>query len=230
MKTSGSAAEIQAEGLPDLGSFDWGEEKLTRKEKLFCFFLAHPDSRGNASLAARKAGYDENSVKHIGYRLLRKPKIKKAIRRLEQAFYAESIGDAYGKVIRRLINRAVVDRASLYRFETAASDKGCEWLKVTPKPPDELTEEQKDLIEGVEFSQGLANYRLYPSEKAEKEIMRLYERMRGTEGEGGYGGEAVVEVMRDGWQAKVSIMQRNSEMAALAGLRRDPGQARAEED
>lgn len=221
-----------ADGLPDIGGFDWGSERLTRKEKLFCFFLAHPDTRGNASLAARKAGYDANSVKHIGYRLLRKGKIRSAIRRLERAFYAESIGDAYGKVIKRLVNRATVDRASLYSFETVVNDAGQERLKVTPKAPGELTDAQRDLIEGVEYSSacGLPNYRLYPSEKAEREIMRLHERMQGAERDAGYDSEAVVEVIKGGLQVKASIIQKNSEMAALANLRDSPSELRAEED
>ena len=226
-----AAAIPETEALPDIDSVDWGEEKLTKKEKLFCFWYAHPDTHGNASLAARKAGYSD---RRTGYALLQKGKIRKAVALLEGTIRKESIADSYNRVMQRHINRATLDRTSLFNFETAVSDKGQEYLKITPKRPEELTDAQKDLIEGVEYSgvYGIANYRLYPADKAEREIIRLHERLQGGDkGGAGFDAETVIDVIsvKEGLQVKARLMQRNSEIAALANLR-DSTDARAEED
>ena len=228
------AAAAEREALPDLDSIDWGEEKFTHREKLFCFYYAHPETGGNAALAARKAGYTKETAKRAGFSLLQRGKIKKAVARLNGIIRGEAIEDAYNKVIQKYINRVTIDRTSFYNFETVTSDKGTEHLKVTPKKPEELTEAQKDLIECVEYSgnYGLPNYRLYPADKAEKEIARMYERMNGLDRQdAGLDTETIVDVVsvKEGLQVKARLMQRNSEIAALANLR-DSTEARAEED
>ena len=233
-KKKEAAAAPEKEALPDLDSIDWGGEKFTRREKLFCFWYAHPDEGGNAALAARKAGYAKETAKRAGYSLLQKGKIRRAVARLDGTIRKEAIADAYNRVIQKHINRATVDRTSFYRFETVISDKGTEHLKVTPKMPEELTCAQKDLVESVEYSgnYGLPNYKLYPADKAEKEIVRLYERMNGLDKQdAGYDTAAVVDVIsvKEGLQVKTRLMQRNSEIAALANLR-ESTEARAEED
>ena len=227
-------AAAEREAAPDLDSIDWGGEKYTRKEKLFCFWYAHPDAGGNAALAARKAGYTRATAKSAGYSLLQKGKIRRALERLVGTIRKEAIADAYNRVIQKHINRATLDRTSFYNFETVVSDKGTEHLKVTPKKPEELTEAQKDLIECVEYSgnYGLPNYRLYPADKAEKEIARMYERMHGLDRQdAGFDTETVVDVisLKEGLQVKTRLMRKNSEIAALANLR-DSTDARAEED
>ena len=227
-------AAAESEAAPDLDSIDWGGEKFTRREKLFCFWYAHPDAGGNAALAARKAGYTRATAKSAGYSLLQKGKIRRALERLGGTIRKEAIADAYNRVIQKHINRATLDRTSFYNFETVISDNGNERLKVTPKKPEELTEAQKDLIECVEYSgnYGLPNYKLYPADKAEKEIARMYERMHGLDRQdAGYDTETVVDVvsLKEGLQVKARLMQRNSEIAALANLR-DSTDARAEED
>ena len=231
-KKEASAAEREA--LPDLDSIDWGGEKFTRREKLFCFYYAHPETGGNAALAARKAGYTKETAKRAGFSLLQRGKIKKAVARLNGTIRGEAIADAYNRVIQKQINRATVDRTSFYRFETVTSDNGTEHLKVTPKKPEELTEAQKDLIECVEYSgnYGLPNYKLYPADKTEREIARMYERMNGLDRQdAGLDAETIVDVvsLKEGLQVKARLMQRNSEIAALANLR-DNTEARAEED
>lgn len=227
-------AIAEKEAAPDLDSIDWGGEKFTRKEKLFCFWYAHPETGGNAALAARKAGYASGTAKNAGCSLLRKGRIRRALARLDGTIRKEAIADAYNRVIQKHINRATVDRTSFYRFETVISDKGTEHLKVTPKMPEELTDAQKDLVECVEYSgnYGLPNYKLYPADKAEKEIARMYERMSGLDRQGaGFDAETVVDVisLKEGLQVKARLMQRNSEIAALANLR-ESTEARAEED
>ena len=227
-------AAAEREALPDLDSINWGEEKFTYREKLFCFYYAHPETGGNAALAARKAGYTKETARRAGFSLLQKGKIKRAVARLNGIIRGEAIADAYNRVIQKQINRATLDRTSFYNFETVISDNGNERLKVTPKMPEELTEAQKDLIECVEYSgnYGLPNYRLYPADKAEREIVRMYERMNGLDRQDArLDAEAVVDVisLKEGLQVKARLMQRNSEIAALANLR-DSTDARAEED
>ena len=228
-------AAPEKEIAPDLDSIDWGEEKLTKREKLFCFWYAHPETGGNAALAARKAGYTRGTAKNAGHSLLQRGKIKRAVALLEGTVKKEAIACAYNKIIQKHINRATVDRTSFYRFETVANDNGTERLKVTPKMPEELTESQKDLIESVEYSgnYGLPNYKLYPAEKSEKEIVRMFERMHGLDRQdAGFDAETVVDVvsLKEGLRVKARLMQRNSEIAALAGLRDSSSDARAEED
>lgn len=217
----------------DLASFDWGDAKLTDKEKLFCFWLAHPATRGNASLAARKAGYSQKSSPLLGSRLRSKDKLKPVIKRLEDSFLKTSVEDAYRKILQKQINRALVDRTGLFSYEFLTNDSGAQYLKITPKPPEELTSEQRDCIEGVEFSgvYGTANYKLASSERAEKEIIRIYEKTNGIgESDSAFDVETVVDVIRGNLQVKTKLINANREIAAHSDLRNDASEDRAEED
>lgn len=42
-------------------------------------YTSHPDAVGNASKAAKMAGYSPKSAKELGYKLVHKPHVKKAI-------------------------------------------------------------------------------------------------------------------------------------------------------
>lgn len=224
---------MRKEDFVNIESIDWGEAALTRREKLFCFWYAHPETRRNAAEAARRAGYSKPSAKRIASRLLKKEKVREAVRRAEKCLFDTSITDCYNAILRKTINRVTIDRTSLYRFESVIDGEGGELLKVTPKKPEELTAAQKDLIECVEYSGscGLPNYRLYPSEKADREIIRLHELMSEAEREsGGYDVETVVDVVKDTLQVKARLMRRNREIAESAELREGTGEARAEED
>lgn len=66
-----------SEGQKPEASNEPSEKRLTWKEERFIW--AYIDNGGNASLAAREAGYAPHSARWMGYELLKKPYISEAI-------------------------------------------------------------------------------------------------------------------------------------------------------
>jgi hypothetical protein len=68
-----------------LAAYDWGEEKLTEKQRQFIFYFTWPGQDGFhcAMRAAKKAGYSQGVVNSLVYKMLRDPKIQKLIQRFE---------------------------------------------------------------------------------------------------------------------------------------------------
>ena len=57
----------------DLDSFDYGDVKLTQKEKLFILWYTYPASSSyhDSAKSARKAGYSQKNARMSGYNLRR---------------------------------------------------------------------------------------------------------------------------------------------------------------
>lgn len=202
----------------DLTSYDWKDVRLSRMQKLFIFWFTYPGSPAfhESAKAARKAGYSEKSARSSGYALRQNPEILSLIQEFDARFQS-SIDDAYKRIIRRKIVRAEFDAASFYRF----SDEGDVFLK----NPDELTEEQKLCIDGIDFAgqKSIPNYKLPNRTAEENALIALYEKAHGQENKDGYEVETTAEIIKGNLQVKTKVMSINAETALVSELKNNGG-------
>jgi hypothetical protein len=135
-----------------LTAYDWGEEKLTEKQRQFIFYFTWPGQDGFhcAMRAAKKAGYGQAVANSLVYKMLRDPKIQKLIQRFEgQA--KESVHDAAQRFIQEKIIRADYDIADFYDITDYFNEKTGEVSKsFNLKDLQELTKEQRLCIDSID--------------------------------------------------------------------------------
>jgi hypothetical protein len=148
-KASQKAAQSQT---GELAAYDWGDEKLTDKQRQFVFYYTWPGQDGFhcAMRAAKKAGYGQAVANSLVYKMLRDPKIQKLIQKFEgQAKTA--VHDAAQRFIQEKIIRADYDVKDYYDISEYSNEKTGEVSKkFNLKDLRDLTKEQRICIDGIE--------------------------------------------------------------------------------
>ena len=110
-------------------------KNLTDKQELFCTYYV--SNGGKGSVAARTAGYSENSCREQSYELLRKPPVQDRIRQLMEQHFG-TIAPDMADVLKQLALNA---RSELVRYNSAkdlldrAGFKGVEKILNLGGPP-----------------------------------------------------------------------------------------------
>ena len=212
----------------DLDSFDYGDVKLTQKEKLFILWYTYPASSSyhDSAKSARKAGYSQKNARMSGYNLRHNPKIAPLIAQFDKDVVKTGIEDAYHRIIQRKIARSEFKGLDFYNIEN-----GKIHTSVTIKKPEELTEEQKLCIDGLEFvgQQSIPNYKLPNRTAEENKLIELYEKINGEGNKEGFEVETTAEIIKGNLQVKTKLIRANAEITELSGLR-DKAEERTEED
>jgi hypothetical protein len=152
-KTTKATSQPQT-GL--LAAYDWGDEKLTDKQRQFIFYFTWPGQDGFhcAMRAAKKAGYGQAVANSLVYKMLRDPKIQKLIQKFEGQAKA-SVHDAAQRFLQEKIIRADYKVKDFFDVEDQISVKTGNMRRVfIPKPPETLTDEQLLCIDNIEPVQG----------------------------------------------------------------------------
>ena len=217
----------------DLDSFDYGDVKLTQKEKLFILWYTYPASSAyhDSAKSARKAGYSQKNARMSGYNLRHNPKIAPLIAQFDKDVVKTGIEDAYHRIIQRKIARSEFQGLDFYNIENHIAENGKIHTSVTIKKPEELTEEQKLCIDGLEFvgQQSIPNYKLPNRTAEENKLIELYEKINGEGNKEGYEVETTAEIIKGNLQVKTKLIRANAEITELSGLR-DKAEERTEED
>ena len=217
----------------DLDSFDYGDVKLTQKEKLFILWYTYPASSSyhDSAKSARKAGYSQKNARMSGYNLRHNPKIAPLIAQFDKDVVKIGIEDAYHRIIQRKIARSEFKGLDFYNIENHIAENGKQYTSVTIKQPEELTEEQKLCIDGLEFvgQRSIPNYKLPNRTAEENKLIELYEKINGEGNKEGFEVETTAEIIKGNLQVKTKLIRANAEITELSGLR-DKAEERTEED
>lgn len=219
----------------DLDSYDYGEGvKLTQKEKLFIFWYTYPETTAyhDAAKAARRAGYSQKSARINGYQLKNNSKVAPIIAKFDKDIVKTGIEDAYHRIIKRKTIRAEFNGLDFYEIEDYVNEDGKRFTNVSIKKPEELTEEQKQCIDGVDFvgQRSIPNYKLPNRNAEENKLIELYEKMNGEDKKDGYEVETTAEIIKGNLQVKTKVMRKNAEIAELSELKNNDSTEREEED
>lgn len=217
----------------DLDSFDYGDVKLTQKEKLFILWYTYPASSSyhDSAKSARKAGYSQKNARMSGYNLRHNPKIASLIAQFDKDVVKTGIEDAYHRIIQRKIARSEFQGLDFYNIENHIAGNGKIHTIITVKQPEELTEEQKLCIDGIEFvgQHSIPNYKLPNRTAEENKLIELYEKINGEGNKEGYEVETTAEIIKGNLQVKTRVVKANSEITELSELR-NKTEERTEED
>lgn len=217
----------------DLDSFDYGDVKLTQKEKLFIFWYTYPESNAyhDSAKSARKAGYSQKNARMSGYHLRHSPKIAPLIAKFDKNTVKTGLEEAYHRIIQRKIARSEFKGLDFYKIEDYTTEEGNVYTNVSIKKPEELSEEQKLCIDGIEFAgqRSIPIYKLPNRTAEENKLIELYEKINGEGNKEGYEVETTAEIIKGNLQVKTKIIRANSEITELSELR-NKTEDRTEED
>jgi hypothetical protein len=182
---------------PVFSASDWGDTKLTEKQRAFIFYFTWPGQEGFHCVlrAARRAGYVESTAKTNAYSLLHNPKIQKLITKFESAAKA-SVHDAAARFVQEKIIRADFDVADFFQSSTWTNEKTGEVnKKFEIKDLDELTPEQRLCIDGIDAKGGVPVLVLADRQKERDSVIALDRVWNGAAGGDGQDVEEIKEVI-----------------------------------
>lgn len=212
-------------GTPvDMETMEWSEGcKLSDKEKRWVFWYTYPGDIGfkNGHNAALLAGYAKTAAACMGSRHKARPDIQKEVTRILKALRDTKLAEEYDRIIDRKISRANFNVKDFYKkvMRTDPDTKKAYETEVL-KDIDELSIEQQELIDGVDFrsQRGIRVYTFPNRDKAMDDVIKLYRESIGKSDIDGYDVEAVADIVKEKLSVKMTVRRRNEELAAQSGI------------
>jgi hypothetical protein len=226
---------IPKEAAVDLSAFDWGGEKLTRRQKLFVAWFCTPgtDSFRRAARAARKAGYTKTTAATHAYKIRKDPKIDRLIKRFEETIGKTDLIDTAKRWLHEKIIRGGYDVKDFFRLERYTDpDTGEPAQKLFLKNFDEMTPEQRLCIDGIDVKgqKGAAVYLLPDRERVRDFLIQYCLKEEAGADSGGYDVETLTEIIKGEVQVKTRVINRNQTILEKAGGFYHPSAEPAEEE
>lgn len=213
-------------------------QNLTDAQRLFVFHYANQSNlKKNAAEAARLAGYSEKTAKTQAGQLLKNPlilaEIKNINTQLLKNFTKLDLESTVKAIIERKQARLNMRAEEFYNIERKTTDDGFEYVNAMIKTPEELTDEQKELIEDVEFvgQRSIPHYKIPSKTQTENELLKIYKDLKDTEENGNdFDIETTAEIIGEKLQVKTKVIKQNRETAEMSELAAIGAITREEED
>ncbi len=213
-------------------------QNLTDAQRLFVFHYANQSNlKKNAAEAARLAGYSKKTAKTQAGQLLKNPlilaEIKNINTQLLKNFTKLDLESTVKAIIERKQARLNIRAEDFYNIERKTTDDGFEYVNAMIKTPEELTEEQKELIEDVEFvgQRSIPHYKIPSKTQTENELLKIYKDLKDTEDNGNdFDIETTAEIIGEKLQVKTKVIKQNRETAEMSELAAIGAITREEED
>jgi hypothetical protein len=220
------ALKLPDKAVINLSAFDWGEEKLTRRQKLFVAWFCTPGTDGYhcAMKAARKAGYTETTAHTVAHKMRRDPKIDKLIRQFDDTIGKVNIIDTAQRWIQEKIIRGDYDINDFYEIQAYQNPKTGEFnQQAVLKPLEALTPEQRLCIDGIDVKgqKGVTVYTLPDREKVRDSLIALVHKQNMNKDDGDEE-EETLEIIMERLSLKKTIRHAKDEVGKIAGLVRLP--------
>ena len=136
-------------------------------------------------------------------------------------------------IIKRKTTRLYINPEDFYNIERKTTDDGFEYVNAMIKTPEELTDEQKELIEDVEFvgQRSIPHYKIPSKTQTENELLKIYKDLKDTEDNGNdFDIETTAEIIGEKLQVKTKVIKQNRETAEMSELAAIGAITREEED
>jgi hypothetical protein len=207
--------------IVDLSSYDWGDEKLTERQKYFIIWFCTPgqESYHCGMKAARKAGYTASTAHDAAYKMRREPKIDKLIKKFEDSIGKFNLLDAAQKWLQEKIIRGNYDVKDFYETVEYVNERtGEPHTKLVLKPLEELTPEQRLCIDGMDIKgqKGIMVYQLPEREKVRDSLISYLQKKEADRDDEGYDIETLTEIIKGEVKVKTRIINKNREIMAKA--------------
>jgi hypothetical protein len=198
----------------DLSAFDWGNEKLTDKQKLFVVWFSMPGTEyfHCAMKAARKAGYSPKKAAAGAYNIRRDPRIEKLIKQFDDSIGKTNILDAAERYLQEKIIRAEYDINDFYELkEYVDAVTGQPKKKLLLKDLETLTPEQRLCIDGIDVKgqQGIPVFILADRQKERDSIIALAKKTGIDIPDEEFDIETIAELIKGNIQVKTKLIKWN---------------------
>lgn len=197
----------------DYDSFDWGGEKLSKREKDFILYYSLPGQDGFLApiIAARKAGYKESTCKDAVTRIKKDKKIKKVIENILESYSKSSIRNAFYKAISEKIKRATYNIKDYYTDKVIFNPETGESINtIVAIPMKDIPKDKLSVIDNVVFSSnGMISYKLPNREKEITDILKLNDLLNNDSKNDEYNVETSIELIREQMENVSKIRIRN---------------------
>lgn len=205
--------------------FKW-TQSLTDAQRLFIFHYCNQNSlKKNAAEAARLAGYSVKTANVQAKQLLMMPYILSEIKNINAQILKNltklNLESTVKDIIARKQARLNMKPYDFYDIEKMVIGEGFEYTSATIKTPDQLTDEQKELIEDIEFvgQKSIPHYKLPSKIQTENELLKIYKDMKDNEEQGNdFDVETTAEIIGEKMQLKTKIIRANKETADMSEL------------
>lgn len=205
--------------------FKW-TQSLTDAQRLFIFHYCNQSSlKKNATEAARLAGYSVKTANVQAKQLLTTPYILSEIKNINAQILKNltklNLESTVKDIIARKQARLNMKPYDFYDIEKMVIGEGFEYTSATIKTPDQLTDEQKELIEDIEFvgQKSIPHYKLPSKIQTENELLKIYKDMKDNEEQGNdFDVETTAEIIGEKVQLKTKIIRANKETADMSEL------------
>lgn len=213
-------------------------QSLNDGQKLFVFYYCSQSSlKRNATEAARLAGYSVKTAKLQAHNFLKMPSILAEIKNVNSQLFKiitkTNLESTVKDIIARKQARLNMSAVEFYDIEKRTTDEGYEYISAMMKTPDKLTDEQKELIEDIEFvgQRSIPHYRLPSKTQTENELLKIYKDLKDNEEPGNdFDVETTAEIIGEKLQVKTKILKQNRETAEMSELASIGAVKREEED
>lgn len=213
-------------------------QKLTDGQRLFVYYYCNQNSvKKNAAEAVRLAGYSEKTANVQAVKFLRTPEILAEIKNVNSQLFRiltnTNLEDTVRGIIERKKRRLNMDAVGFYNIENRTTDDGFEYTSAMIKTPDQLTDEQKELIEDVEFvgQRSVPHYKLPSKIQTENELLKIYKDLKDSEKEDkDFDIETTAEIIGERLKLKTKLINSNRETAEMSELASMGAVEREEED
>ena len=213
--------QTEDEVVIDLDSYDWGDVKLTRKEKMFIILYTTPFQPfyQDSTQAAKKAGYKTKSAYNAKDFLLANPKIKKLIDDFTDNVTKVTVHEAATRFIQEKIKRASYNVKDYYEIGEYTNKNGDSIVMTKLKPINELSREEASIINNIQINQsGIATYDLPSKEKEMADVIKLDTVLSKGADANKFDVETTVDVVKENLATiKTTVMLRNQEIRENAG-------------
>lgn len=221
--------------------FHWNCETLTEMQKKFIFFYTYPffnAVKGKGAASCRNAGYSEKTARNIYKNLLLNNEIYNEIKNIKNQISEKltkiNLQEELNKIITQKIRRTQININDFYTLEKTTNEDGVEYVKGMIKPSNELTNEQKELIEDIEFvgQRGILHYKLPNKRESENELIKIYKELYNTQEKENneFDVETTVDVIKDNLKVKTKIINHNSQITQLSDLKENSDNKNKEEE
>ena len=136
-------------------------------------------------------------------------------------------------IISKKVARLQINVLDFYTVEQNTTEDGHIYTNVCIKTPDQLTDEQKDLIENIEFvgQRSVPYYKLPSKVQTENELLKIYKDFKDNGEQGNdFDVETTAEIIGEKVQLKTKIIRANKETADMSELASIGAVEREEED
>lgn len=210
----------------DPDTYDWGDVRLTRKQKMLIIWYTLPNQSGflNSTEAALKAGYKKNSAYNAKYLLIKKnPKVSGLIEKFKGENIKTVVADACKKLISEKIERATYNINDFYESKTIEveekDDTRSVFMAAAAKSLEDIPPEKAKLIDNVEVNNsGIVTYKLPNRERETKEIFDINAKLNEEKSTGDYDVETTVDLIKENLASvKTTIRLNNQKIRENAG-------------